>query len=160
MTKELTSNTSYLLCVRQHVSFLMWTSSGLLTNQVIKCWLNVGHIRIETCSLTHNKYDVFNVRCFIILILNLNTSGCLQSNTEFISHRDLRYSAWRERRRLWKRSVCRLSEQIRLITTSLLQSTSGLTQKKNTNARICTRSLKHAAACLFYNSLTLILFQS
>jgi hypothetical protein len=26
------------------------------------------------------KYDVFDVSCFIILILNLNTSGCLQSN--------------------------------------------------------------------------------
>ena len=25
------------------------------------------------------KYDVFDVSCFIILILNLNTSGCLQS---------------------------------------------------------------------------------
>ena len=39
-----------------------------------------GHIRTETCSLTHNKYDVLDVSCFIILILNLNTSGCLQSN--------------------------------------------------------------------------------
>jgi len=28
------------------------------------------------------KYDMFDVRCFIILILNLNTSGCLQSKSE------------------------------------------------------------------------------
>ena len=27
------------------------------------------------------KYDVFDVSCFIILILNLNTSGCLQSKS-------------------------------------------------------------------------------
>ena len=42
MIKQLTLNTSYLLCVRLHVSVLMWPSSGLLTNQVNKCWLHVG----------------------------------------------------------------------------------------------------------------------
>jgi len=88
MIKHFTSDTSYLLCVRLHVSVLIWPSSGLLTNQVNRCWQHLwtwfvrrsdnGHERTETCSLTHNKCDVFDVNCFIVSVLNFNTSGCLQ----------------------------------------------------------------------------------
>jgi hypothetical protein len=85
MIKQLTSNTSYLLCVRLYFSVFMWPSSGPLANRVQKSWLHIGpddgHIRTETCSLTHNKYDVLDLSCFIILILNFNTSGCLQSKS-------------------------------------------------------------------------------
>jgi len=47
-----------------HVSVLTWPSSGLLTNQVDRCWLHLltwfvirpddGHVKTETCSITHN----------------------------------------------------------------------------------------------------------
>ena len=50
MIKQLTSNTSYLLCVRLHVSVLMRPSSGLLANQVNKCWLHVGIPTMFTIS--------------------------------------------------------------------------------------------------------------
>ena len=51
MIKQLTSNTSYfIVCVRLHVSVLMWPSSGLLTNQVNKCWLHVGIPTMFTIS--------------------------------------------------------------------------------------------------------------
>ena len=39
-----------LLYVRLHVSVLMWPSSGLLTNQVSKCWLHVGIPNMFTVS--------------------------------------------------------------------------------------------------------------
>jgi len=42
-----------------------------------------GQLKTETCSLTTIKYDVFDVSCFMILILNVNTSGWLQSNWIF-----------------------------------------------------------------------------
>jgi len=40
-----------------------------------------GHVRTETCSPTQIKHDVFDDKYFIILVLNFNTSGCLQSNS-------------------------------------------------------------------------------
>ena len=39
-----------------------------------------GHVRTETCSLTHNKAWCVWWQIFIILLLNFSTSGCLQSN--------------------------------------------------------------------------------
>jgi hypothetical protein len=42
MIKQSTSHTSYLLCVMLHVSVFKSPSTGLLTNQVSKCWLRVG----------------------------------------------------------------------------------------------------------------------
>ena len=39
-----------LLCVRLHVSVLMWPSSGLLRNEVNKCWLHVGIPTMLTIS--------------------------------------------------------------------------------------------------------------
>jgi hypothetical protein len=61
MIKEFTLNTSYLLCVRLHVSVLMWPSSGLLTNQVNKWWLHVGIPTMFTDTEGFCWYE-FNVR--------------------------------------------------------------------------------------------------
>jgi hypothetical protein len=45
-----------------------------------------GHVSTETCSLTHKiKQDVFDDKYFIILVLNFNTSGCLQSKSFYNS---------------------------------------------------------------------------
>ena len=55
MIKQLMSNTSYII-VCEATCFGPYVASHTI------------------------KYDVSEVSCFIILILNLNTSGCLQSN--------------------------------------------------------------------------------
>jgi hypothetical protein len=49
--KPFTSNTSYLLCMRLHVSALTRPSSGLLTNQVSKCCVHVGIPTMFTVGL-------------------------------------------------------------------------------------------------------------
>jgi len=65
-----------VLCVRLHVSVLTWPSSGLLTNQVNRCWLHVG---IPT---------VFTIKTAILCLAN----ECTKFYTYFVYRMDVQNS--------------------------------------------------------------------
>jgi hypothetical protein len=74
MIKQLTSSIYFI--VRQHVSVLMWPSSGLLANQVNKYWLHVGIPTMFTISTSilyvADKYIKFYPLNFIYLSARYN----------------------------------------------------------------------------------------
>ena len=64
------------LSARYNILVLTVNTVGIPTcsQHLLTCFVrrpDDGHIRTETCSLTHNKYDVFDVNCFIILTHSL-----------------------------------------------------------------------------------------
>jgi len=74
---------------RQSIPVLIVNIVGIPTcSQHLLTWFvrrpDDGHVRTETCSLTHNKaWCVWRKVFYIILVLNFNTSGCLQSKRSF-----------------------------------------------------------------------------
>jgi len=63
-----------------HVRQIAWTDP--CTDSAFNCWRNVITKIIEYEASHTIKHDVFDHKYFIILVLNFNTSGCLQSNSK------------------------------------------------------------------------------
>jgi hypothetical protein len=71
------------LSTRSNIPKLIVNIVGIsaCSQQLLTCFIrrpDDGHVRTETCSLIHNKIWCVWRQRFIILILNFNTSRCLQ----------------------------------------------------------------------------------
>ena len=78
MTNSFTSNTSCFIGARLHVSVFSDHHQAFLRINSKNAGLHIGIPSMFTVLLC--VVDVLDVKLFVILILNFNTSGCLQSD--------------------------------------------------------------------------------